>query len=175
MPTRAHAFTGRRFWFTAVFTSLAVLIAPLAASIAFSGGDVARARSSWHFNRKERCFMRKINRARRARGHRALDRDRQAGYVARRHARAMANHGYVFHDADIGRVITRWRRLGQNSGKGSGCRQLFRAFFRSAGHRRNILGRWRHMGVGVVRAGGRVYVQQVFEHRRDPGNIWRRP
>ncbi len=119
--------------------------------------------------------MRKINRTRRARGHRALDRDRQAGYVARRHARAMANHGYVFHDADLGRVITRWRRLGQNSGKGSGCRQLFRAFIRSAGHRSNILGRWRHMGVGVVRAGGRVYVQQVFEHRRDPGNIWRRP
>ena len=175
MPTRAHAFTGRRFRLTALFTSLAVLIAPLAASIAFDGGDVARARGSWHFNHKERCFMRKINRARRARGRGALDRDRQAGYVARRHARAMANHGYVFHDGDLGRVITRWRRLGQNSGKGASCRQLSRAFIRSAGHRSNILGRFRYMGVGVVRAGGRVYVQQVFEHWRDPGNIWRRP
>ena len=175
MPTCARALPGRRFRFVAVFTSLAVLIAPLAASFAFSGGDVARAGGSWRFNRRERCFMRKINRARRARGDRALDWDRQAGYVARRHARAMANHGFVFHDADLGRVITRWRRLGQNSGKGSGCRRLFRAFMRSAGHRSNVLGRWRHMGVGAVRAGGRVYVQQVFEHRRDPGNIWRRP
>jgi uncharacterized protein YkwD len=152
-----------------------VLIAPLTASIAFRGSDVARARSSWHFNRKERCFMRKINHARRSRGRRALDRDKQAGYVARRHARAMANHGYVFHDPDLGRVITRWRALGQNSGKGAGCRGLFRAFMRSAGHRSNVLGRWRHLGVGVVRSSGRVYVQQVFEYRRNPGNIWGRP
>lgn len=175
MPTRAHAFTGRRFRLTAVFTSLAVLIATSAAFMAFSGGEVARAGSSWSFNRKERCFMRKINRARRARGRGSLDRDKQVGYVARRHARSMANHGYVFHDADLGRVITRWRRLGQNSGMGSGCRRLFRAFMRSSGHRSNILGRWRHMAVGAVRSGGRVYVQQVFEHRRDPGNIWGRP
>ena len=175
MPSRAHAYTSRRFRLAAVVTSVAVLIAPLAAPIAFRGSDVARARGSWHFHRKEKCFMHKINRARHARGRRVLDPDKQAGYVARKHARAMANRGYVFHDPDLGRVITRWRRLGQNSGKGSGCRQLFRAFMRSAGHRSNILSRWRHMGVGVVRAGGRVYVQQVFEHRRDPGNIWRRP
>jgi uncharacterized protein YkwD len=119
--------------------------------------------------------MRKINRARRSHGRRSLAWDKQAGYVARRHARSMANHGYVFHDGNLGQVITRWRMLGQNSGKGAGCRELFRAFMRSPAHRSNVLGRWRHMGVGVDKAGGRVYVQQIFEHRRDPGNIWHRP
>jgi uncharacterized protein YkwD len=119
--------------------------------------------------------MRKINRARRSHGRRSLSWDKQAGFVARRHARAMANHGYVFHDGNVGQVITRWRKLGQNSGKGAGCHGLFRAFMRSPAHRSNVLGRWRHMGVGVDKAGGRVYVQQIFEHRRDPGNIWHRP
>jgi uncharacterized protein YkwD len=119
--------------------------------------------------------MRRINRARQSRGRRGLDWDKQAGYVARKHARSMASSGYVFHDPNLGQVITRWRALGQNSGKGSSCRELFRAFMRSSGHRRNILGHWRHMGVGVETAYGRVYVQQVFEHRRDPGNIWHRP
>jgi uncharacterized protein YkwD len=175
MPTRVRVLTSRRFRFTALFTSVAMLIASIAASIALSDGQVARAGGGWSFSRKEACFMRKINRARRSRGRHSLNWDRQAGYVARRHARTMASHGYVFHDANLGQVITRWRRLGQNSGKGSGCRGLFWAFMRSSAHRSNILGRWRHMGVGVDRAGGRVYVQQIFEHRRDPGNIWHRP
>jgi uncharacterized protein YkwD len=175
MPTRAHASNRGSFWFAVVLTSVAVLIAPMIVPIALRGTQVAHAGSRWSFTRKEACFMRKINRARRSHGRRSLNWDRQAGYVARKHARAMARHGYIFHDGDLGRVITRWRRLGQNSGKGAGCRQLFRAFMRSAGHRRNVLGRWRHMGVGVSRRNGRVYVQQVFEHRRDPGNIWGRP
>jgi uncharacterized protein YkwD len=175
MPTRAHTSSGYSFWFPVVFTSVAVLIAPMVAPIALRSAQVAHAGGSWSFTRKEACFMRKINRARRSHGRQGLNWDRQAGFVARKHARNMADHGYIFHDADLGRVITRWRRLGQNSGKGAGCRQLFRAFMHSSGHRSNILGRWRHMGVGVARRDGRVYVQQVFEHRRDPGNIYRRP
>jgi hypothetical protein len=179
MPMRTRNLIDRRTWLIAMLAILVTFIALIAPSVAQpekqSGRQGGGGGGGWDFGRRERCFMRKINRARHSHGRRRLDWDKQVGYVARQHARSMGNRGYVFHDPDLGQVITRWRSLGQNSGKGSGCRSLFRAFMRSSKHRSNILGRWRHMGVGVDRAGGTVYVQQVFERRRDPGNIWHRP
>lgn len=136
---------------------------------------VSSGGSRWSFKSSERCLMRKINKARRARGKRALDWDKQLGYVARRHAGSMAGTRGVWHDGSLGQKITRWRRLGQNTGRGGACRSIFRSFMRSSGHRANILGRWKHVGVGTVWAGGDMYVQQVFESRRDPGNIYSYP
>jgi ABC-type branched-subunit amino acid transport system ATPase component len=101
--------------------------------------------------------------------------DKQLGYVARRHARRMARARGIWHHPRLGRVITRWDRLGQNVGRGAGCRQLFRAFMSSSKHRSIILGTWRFMGAGVVRAGGRMYVHHVFEWHRRPGNIHNYP
>lgn len=132
-------------------------------------------RSRWSFNGSERCLMRKINGARRARGLPALGWDKQIGYVARRHAATMAGGRGVWHDGYLGQKVTRWRRLGQNTGRGGKCRYMFRSFMRSSGHRANILGRWKHVGVGAVWAGGDLYVQQVFESRLDPGNVYSYP
>ncbi|HEU4480273.1 MAG TPA: CAP domain-containing protein [Actinomycetota bacterium] len=145
---------------------------PLAGQDTLIGSSSASG-GSW-FTRKEKCFMSKINKKRARNGKRKLNRDPQLGYVARRHARTIASAGSVYHD-DIGSKVTRWRSLGQNTGAGNGCRVLMRAFWNSSSHRANILGRWRHMGVGVEKRNGTVYVQQVFESRRDPGNIWHRP
>lgn len=157
-------------------TRLAVLAAILGVMLVLPAGrwDVpeAKASSSFSFTDKERCFMKKINAKRKARGLRALNWDLQVGQVARRHARQISAERVLRHDSNYGQEITRWRRLGQNTGIGSTCRSLFRSFWRSDKHRSNILGRWRHMGVGVSKAGGRLYVQQVFESRRDPGNIY---
>jgi uncharacterized protein YkwD len=133
------------------------------------------AGGGWSFNRTEQCLMRKINKTRRRHGRPGLYWDRQIGFVARRHANSMAANGYVFHDGNLGQEITRWRSLGQNSGAGFGCRNLHRAFMRSSSHRYNILAGWRHIGVGVERRNGRVYVQEVFESRYDPGNVYRYP
>jgi uncharacterized protein YkwD len=129
----------------------------------------------WHFNRTEECLMRKVNAARRNSGRSGLYWDRQLGFVARRHARSMASNGYVYHDGNVGREVTRWRSLGQNSGAGWSCRSLHRAFMRSSSHRYNILGGWRHVGVGTDWRGGRLYAQVVFESRYDPGNVYRYP
>ncbi|MDQ3940888.1 MAG: CAP domain-containing protein [Actinomycetota bacterium] len=129
----------------------------------------------WSFNRIEKCLTRKLNNARARHGLRALNPDKQLGYVARRHARAMAATGGIYHDGDMGNEITRWRRLGQNTGRAGGCKRAFRAFMRSSAHRGNILGRWRFVGVGAERRNGQLYVQQVFESRRDPGNVYRYP
>jgi uncharacterized protein YkwD len=119
--------------------------------------------------------MRKINHARARHGLGRLNRDKQLGYVARRHARRMAERGYIFHDARLGAKVTRWRSIGQNVGRGGGCKRLFRAFMHSLKHRSNILGAWRFVGVGAKKRGGRIYVQHVFELYRDPGNVYHFP
>jgi uncharacterized protein YkwD len=128
----------------------------------------------WQFKGKEKCFMRRINRIRKQHGLNKLRWDRHLGVTGRKHAYKLAKSGSIWHD-DIGAKVTRWRSLGQNTGKGPGCRKLTRAFMHSSGHRANYLGKWRHVGVGVVRRNGSTYVQQVFERRKDPGNIWHKP
>jgi uncharacterized protein YkwD len=132
-------------------------------------------RSAYRFKPMERCFMRKINHRRARSGRRHLRWDKQIGYVARRHARRMARHRSVWHDGRLGRLVTHWRALGQNTGGGYRCGSLFRRFWRSSAHRSNILGRWRFLGVGTKRRRGYLYVQQVFEYRWNPGNVFRYP
>ena len=138
-------------------------------------GVAKRSHGSFHFRWVERRFMKKINRRRSARGLSRLRWDRQMGFVARRHARAMASAGRVSHDGWLAARVTHWSALGQNSGRGYTCRSVFRAFWRSPSHRSNILGRWRYMAVGVKRRRGQIFVQQVFEYRSNPGNIWGLP
>lgn len=119
--------------------------------------------------------MRRINNIRDRHGKSRLRWDKHLGVVGRKHARNMArNGGGIWHD-DVARKVTRWRSLGQNTGMGGGCKRMTRAFMHSSSHRHNYLGPWRHVGVGVVRNGGSRYVQQVFESKRDPGNIWNKP
>lgn len=154
--------------------ALLVLGAFSAPSLAAEQAASSQSGSAYRFKDKERCLMRKVNRARYKRGKRKLGWDKQMGYVARKHSRRMAAANGVWHD-DVAGKITRWRRLGQNVGRGGGCKRLFRSFMGSSGHRANILGTWKFMGVGVTRAGGRIYVAQIFESRRDPGNVYNYP
>lgn len=129
----------------------------------------------YRFKRSETCLMHKINDKRRARGLRRLDWDKQLGYVARQHAQDLASVRGLWHDSQLGSKITNWVRLGQNTGRGGRCARISRAFFNSSAHRANILGPFRFIGVGTQWAGRRLYVQQVFESRRDPGNVYRYP
>lgn len=140
------------------------------------GGSMAGGGSSrWEFNGTERCMMRRINWIRTQRGLSRLHRDKQLGYVARNHAREMARSRAVWHDQNASSEITRWRRLGQNTGRGRSCESLTRSFMESSPHRAQILGTYRFMGIGTVWSGGRLYVQELFEWRRDPGNVYQYP
>lgn len=152
---------------------IATIVALLTSQLAFSPDAEGGRRYS--FKRAEKCFMRKINRKRAQHGLRRLERDRQLGYVARGHARSMARNSWVWHDGALGRKVTNWRTLGQNVGSGPRCRRLFRSFWNSSTHRRNILGRWRFIGVGTEWRNHRLYVHQVFEYRRNPGNVYNYP
>jgi uncharacterized protein YkwD len=124
------------------------------------------------FSASERCIMRKINSVRHRYGRHGLAWDRQLGYVARSHANTMAAKRAVYHDYAMGQKVTHWRRLGQNTGRGGRCPRIFQDFMNSSPHRANILGRWRYIGVGTEWRGHRLYVQQIFESRHNPGNIY---
>ena len=65
--------------------------------------------------------------------------------------------------------MTRWSRLGENVAYGRTVGGMHRMFMRSAPHKANILGAYRHVGVAISRAHGRRWVTVIFEPRRDPG------
>ena len=159
----------------AALVGLILALAPAGLPVVPSRLDDAEPVGTYSFSKSERCFLRKINKMRVRNGRARLNPDKQLGYVARRHARRMASRGAIFHDGKLGQRVTRWKRLGQNVGRGGTCKSLFKAFKRSSVHRGNILGRWRHMGVGVRKQRGNVYVMQVFQFRRNPGNIYEYP
>ena len=169
MTTLARAHTYWKF----------LLVSLLASFVALSSAPIvsqsARAGGSFRFSHAERCLMRRINGARAAHGLHRLEADKQLAYVARRHAQTLASSGGVWHDSEVGSRVTRWRRLAQNTGRGGSCRSLARAFMQSSTHRHNILGRYRFMGIGVGNRNGRLYVQQLFESRANPGNIYHFP
>ena len=153
-------------------------VAPVAGAVVVAEDPVLTGGTTgggYAFKRSEVCLMKRINRARRSHGMSGLSWDKQMSYVARRHANSMAARRAVYHDYAVGQKITRWRRLGQNTGRGRRCKGIFRSFMHSSAHRANIFGRWRHVGVGTYRAGGRLYVQQLFESRRNPGNVYSYP
>lgn len=152
--------------------ALAILLAGVVSS---PQPSQAGKRSRYTFKKVEKCMLSKINKRRVKNGVGKLSWDRQLGYVARKHAKKMARSGTIFHDDGLGYRVTRWRALGQNVGEGGGCKKLFRAFWDSAPHRHNILGRWSYVGVGSESRNGRIFVQQVFEHKMNPGNVYTYP
>lgn len=136
----------------------------------------ARSEVRYHFRPTEKCLMARINANRAKSGLHKLKWDRQLGFVARAHAAKMARRNKGFwHDRRLGSKVTRWRRLAQNTGYAFGCRSIFNSFWRSELHRRNLMGHWRYMGVGIAHAGGKIYVQEVFESRTNPGNVFSFP
>ena len=169
---RARFTRAGSFWVgLAVASAVAFPVAPVGAAEL----EKATGASNWQFSSVEQCFMERINDRRASNGKGRLSWDKQLGYVARRHAQRIAGARTIAHDYNMGEEITRWNRLGQNTGGGRGCKSLARSFWNSSTHRANILGTWRHIGVGVASSGGRIYVQQIFESRRDPGNIYSYP
>ena len=172
----SRAYTSRTSVLLLITTAISALMFAAAPAGGASHIDIARRGSrGWRFNYIEKCMMRKINNSRARYGLRHLRTDRQVGYIARRHAESMASSNSVYHDPNLGNEITHWRSLGQNSGAARGCKRLFHAFMRSAPHRANILGSWHFMALGVQWGNGRLYAQQVFENKRDPGNVYHYP
>lgn len=97
--------------------------------------------------------------------------DPELSRVATRQAVSMANHDRIFHTpvAKLTWRVTNWQTLGENVGVGGDIGSLHEAFMASPGHRDNVLGAYSHVGVGIERRAGRIWVAVLFESETDPG------
>ena len=121
-------------------------------------------------NTAERGFARLINVAR---GSNDLRLDPELSKVAKVHTREMVRKNSLFHSTStqLRNRITNWSSLGENVGVGSTVTSLHSAFMDSPAHRENILySTFRHVGVGVIKKDGRMWVTVIFEARSDPGS-----
>ena len=92
---------------------------------------------------------------------RSIALDGSARSQAQSHAAGMASRHSLYHTTltlgpgQCGK--------GENVGYGNSVGQVERAFMNSPKHRANILnGKYDHVGIGVIRSGGQVWVVQLF-------------
>jgi hypothetical protein len=132
----------------------------------------------WSYKPSERSFARKINAARVADDKRKLSIDPELSKVARIHTKTMVTKDLLHHQStsDLTRRVVNWSSLGENVGVGFSTDSLHSAFMASPAHRHNILySSFRHSGVGVYRANGRMWVTVLFEATSDPGTTLAMP
>lgn len=104
-----------------------------------------------------------VNRDRAANGRGALVVNATLNNKAQAWAQQMANDGRISHSTLTSGVPSCWRALGENVGVASSVDGLHTAWMGSSGHRANILSSsYTHIGVGVVKSGGRYWGVQVF-------------
>jgi hypothetical protein len=108
-------------------------------------------------------FISKINSSRSAAGLPPVQGYWDLADDARRHSNAMAERGELYHSGNLGRVTSGWTGLGENVGVGIDVSGLHQAFMNSSGHRKNILGNFNYVGVGVtVDDDGFMWVTVIF-------------
>ena len=123
--------------------------------------------------RSERAFVKKMNQARAAAGKGPLRLDPEVSKVSKVHTREMVKASSLFHTSDsvLRQRVTNWILLGENVGLGGTVSSLHTAFMNSPIHKANILlSSFRHVGVGVMKDGGRMWVTVTFEAKSDPGS-----
>jgi uncharacterized protein YkwD len=109
----------------------------------------------------ELAFVTKINAARTAHGLLALPARSYLTYKAHQHSAAMAKRAKLYH-SDLSNIGC-YTAVAENVGVGYTVYSIHKAFMNSTYHRANILDRrWRGVGVGVVKSGGRLWVTEIF-------------
>lgn len=145
---------------------LAALLSPATVSSAPSDNKC------WDFKTSEKRFARKINFERVGGSLGKLHLDPELSKTAKRHTLAMATSDKLYHTSsdDLRARVTNWNLLGENVGVGGGVVSLHSAFMNSPAHAANVLySSFRHIGVAVVRSGGRMWVTVIFESVSNPG------
>ena len=80
-------------------------------------------------------------------------------------AQHLADTGELAHSVLTQGVPAGWHALGENVGLRRVGRDVHSGFLNSPEHRQNMLNpKWRVMGIGAVRAGGSVWVVEVYEY-----------
>lgn len=91
--------------------------------------------------------------------------DLELSRYAKKHARAMADAGELFHTTDLSAKLRgrAWTTAGENIGVASSLRKLQDSFMASKLHRRNILNPdFEDVGIGVVEVRGDYWVTLIF-------------
>jgi uncharacterized protein YkwD len=113
----------------------------------------------------ERALYTKINATRVNHGLRPLNFSPYLTKKAHAHSAAMASRRRLYH-SNLSRICC-YRSIGENVAYGDTVYRVHRALMGSSGHRANILAsRWRGVGVGVVKSGGRLWVTEIFRQPR---------
>ncbi len=117
----------------------------------------------------ESQFVSKINASRAAAGKPPLEVYWDLTDDARAQSQRMAAKGEIFHNPALSSSTGVWLALAENVGVGADVSSLHSAFMNSAGHRRNILGDYNYIGVGVTTDdSGLMWVTMIFM-RAEPG------
>jgi uncharacterized protein YkwD len=130
----------------------------------------------WDVKGAERGFAKRINQERGGRG--MLRLDPELSKAARLHTREMVKQNKLYHTPSdkLSKRVTNWTILGENVGVGGDVQGLHEAFMASPAHADNVLyDSFRHMGVGTVKADGKLWVTVIFEARTNPGTSLRMP
>ena len=137
----------------------------LLAAALFSTGIVTGPTRSGATVRPRGEMFSLTNNDREAKERRALDLNARLSRYAKRHSRAMADRGEIFHTANLAAKLDGldWSLGGENVGVGPSLPDLESAFMASTPHRRNILEREFHeAAIGVVESDGSYWVTVIF-------------
>jgi Cysteine-rich secretory protein family len=169
----------RQTWLSAgALLSLAVAVLVVVAGLTLTSNRpgtgpqpsaAARNNRCWRSKPAEVGFNRKMNNVR---GAGRLKLDPELSRVARKHTGEMIRRNILYHTStgQLSRRVVRWVLLGENVGVGGSVGSLHRAFMHSPPHRANILrSSFNHSGVGVRKAGGRMWVTIIFQANTNPG------
>ncbi len=156
-------------------TTAALFVGLVPATIASAGTSGS---GCWDVKGAERGFAKRINDVRGVARRGSLRLDAELSRVARLHSREMLKQDKLYHtpSSKLSHRVTNWTILGENVGVGGDVQSLHNAFMKSQAHADNVLyDSFRHMGVGVVKKDGTMWVTVIFEAQTDPGTTLRMP
>jgi hypothetical protein len=118
----------------------------------------------------EDSFVAKINAERTSRGLAPLEVYWDLTDDAEAHSNRMMQSGDLHHNPNLAHVTSGWEALAENVGVGRSVDRLHELFMESDGHRKNILGNYNYVGVGVkVESDTKMWVTVVF--MRGPADL----
>lgn len=108
-------------------------------------------------------FISKMNSERAARGLAPLEVYWDLTDDAKAHSQRMMNRDDLHHNPNLASVTTGWQALAENVGVGPSVDSLHQAFMDSPSHKKNIVGNYNYVGVGVVKESDtKMWVTVVF-------------
>lgn len=143
-----------------------LLALAVGATIMLSGVQASPASAA--LSTPEKKLVSLINKARTKRGLGKLKVNGALSKKARKHSTAMMKQGnpvmhsstkQLFNYMDGANCVA---RIGENVGTASSVTEMHQAFMKSPGHRHNILGSWKKVGVGIRISNGRFWTTELF-------------